>query len=53
MIEDGAVLVCDGLIVAADTRARDTGWTVTVVPGPLGLNGRSYRDPRFGTGRGR
>jgi hypothetical protein len=41
------------LHAAADTRARDTGWTVTVVPGPLGLNGRSYRDPRFGTGRGR
>jgi hypothetical protein len=34
----------------ADTRARDMGWTVTVVPGPLGLNGRSYRDLRFGTG---
>jgi len=30
-----------------DARAREVGWTVTVVPGPLGLTGRSYRDPRF------
>jgi len=36
-----------------DTRARDMGWTVTVVPGPLGLTGRSYRDPRFGARPGR
>jgi anti-sigma regulatory factor (Ser/Thr protein kinase) len=36
----------DRLHTAADTRARDIGWTVTVMPGLFGLNGRSYRDPR-------
>jgi hypothetical protein len=36
------------LHATADTCARDIGWTVTVMPGPLGPNGRSYRDPRFG-----
>ena len=37
----------------ADTRAQDMGWTVTVVPGPLGLTGRCYRDPRFSARPGR
>jgi len=36
-----------------DTRARDMGWTVTVLPGPLGLTGRCYRDPRFSARPGR
>lgn len=40
------------LHAAGDQDARDIGWTVTVMPGPLGLNGRSYRDPRFGAGPG-
>ena len=31
----------------ADARARARGWAVTETPGWLGLNGRSYRDPRF------
>jgi hypothetical protein len=34
----------------ADARARAAGWSVTVVPGPLGLHGRAYRDPRFTAG---
>lgn len=37
---------------AGDDRARARGWAVTSVPGPLGLHGRAYRDPRFVT-RGR
>ena len=32
---------------AAGDRARAPGWEVTETPGPLGLNGRSYRDIRF------
>lgn len=32
-----------------DDRARAAGWHVTATPGPLGLQGRSYRDPRFAT----
>jgi hypothetical protein len=40
------------LHAAADTRAQDIGWTVIVMHGPLGLNGRSYHDPRFGVGWG-
>jgi hypothetical protein len=32
---------------AGDDRARARGWQVTPTPGPLGLTGRSYRDPRF------
>lgn len=30
-----------------DERARATGWEVASTPGPLGLRGRNYRDPRF------
>lgn len=36
---------------AGDAQARARGWTVTRTPGPLGLSGRAYRDPRFGTRR--
>jgi hypothetical protein len=36
----------------ADADALATGWTITAIPGPLGLTGRAYRDPRFST-RGR
>jgi glutamate/tyrosine decarboxylase-like PLP-dependent enzyme len=36
---------------AADERARARGWQVTETPGPLGLRGRSYHDPRFTTRR--
>jgi hypothetical protein len=34
---------------AADARAQAAGWTATPIPGPLGLDGRTYRDPRFTT----
>ncbi len=36
---------------AGDDRARAIGWEVTSTPGPLGLRGRNYRDPRFATRR--
>ena len=36
---------------AADGRARARGWEITETPGPLGLRGRRYRDPRFGARR--
>jgi hypothetical protein len=32
---------------SADQRARACGWQVTKTTGPLGLGGRTYRDPRF------
>jgi hypothetical protein len=41
------------LHATADRRAREAGWTVTVLPGALGLDGRSYRDRRFGGRPGR
>ena len=37
----------DRIHSAADDRARARGWEITAAPGPLGLRGRSYRDPRF------
>jgi len=37
----------DRMHAAADDRARARGWTVTEIPGRLGLTGRSYHDPRF------
>ena len=36
----------------ADDQARPLGWQITKTPGPLGLTGRRYRDPRFGTRTG-
>ena len=50
----GAALrrLSDRAHAGGDDRARAMGWAVTPVPGPLGLNGRAYRDPRFST-RGR
>ena len=30
-----------------DAAAAANGWTVSVTGGPLGLAGRTYRDPRF------
>ena len=41
----------DRIHSAADDRARAQGWEITETPGPLGLRGRSYRDPRFGARR--
>lgn len=41
----------DLIHAAADDRARARGWEITETPGPLGLRGRSYRDPRFGARR--
>jgi hypothetical protein len=41
----------DLIHAAADDRARARGWEITGTPGPLGLHGRSYRDPRFGARR--
>jgi hypothetical protein len=35
------------LHAAGDARARAMGWTVTTVPGPLGLAGRAYRHHGF------
>jgi hypothetical protein len=40
----------DGVHAAGDAQARALGWTVTPVPGPLGLGGRAYRHPAFGPG---
>ncbi len=37
----------DCMHAAADDYARVLGWGVTETPGPLGLGGRIYRDPRF------
>ncbi len=37
----------DRVHAAGDDRARAAGWDVTSTRGPLGLRGRSYRDPRF------
>jgi hypothetical protein len=39
--------ISDRVHAAAGDRARAPGWEVTETPGPLGLNGRSYRDIRF------
>jgi hypothetical protein len=39
--------IADRAHSSGDARARAAGWTVTVTPGPLGLSGRTYRDPRF------
>jgi hypothetical protein len=36
-----------------DAHARAMGWTISQIPDPLGLAGRSYRDLRFGTPSGR
>jgi hypothetical protein len=41
--------LADRAHAAGDARARARGWTVTAMPGLLGLSGRSYRDPRFTT----
>jgi hypothetical protein len=41
----------DRIHAAADDRARARGWQVTHTPGRLGLNGRSYHDPRFAARR--
>ena len=40
--------IADRAHASADAQARAAGWTVTVTPGPFGLSGRTYRDPRFG-----
>jgi hypothetical protein len=46
--------VSDRVHAVGDQRARAAGWTVAVVPGPAGLNGRAYRHPLFAAGhRGR
>ncbi len=41
----------DRIHAAAEDHARALGWEVTENPGPLGLNGRIYRDPRFNARR--
>jgi hypothetical protein len=41
----------DRIHAAADDRARARGWQVTQTPGPFGLSGRGYRDPRFAARR--
>ena len=45
-----AAAITARLHAGADARARAAGWSVTAVPGPLGLHGRAYRDPRFTAG---
>ncbi len=40
--------VADRAHASGDAQARAAGWTVTTMPGPFGLSGRAYRDPRFG-----
>ena len=47
-IRQAAERLSDRIHAAADDRARALGWQVTPTPGPLGLSGRQYRDPRFG-----
>jgi hypothetical protein len=42
----------DRIHTDADARARALGWTVSPIPGPAGLGGRVYRDPRFSALRG-
>jgi hypothetical protein len=39
--------ISDQAHAAADARARARGWTVTATTGRLGLEARTYRDPRF------
>jgi hypothetical protein len=39
----------DRVHATADDQARALGWQITQTPGPLGLTGRRYRDPRFAT----
>jgi hypothetical protein len=41
----------DRIHATADDRAQANGWQVTTTRGPFGLQGRSYRDPRFGARR--
>jgi hypothetical protein len=41
----------DRIHAAADDHARARGWQVTQTPARLGLNGRSYHDPRFAARR--
>jgi len=41
--------LADRAHAGGDARARATGWTVIATTGPLGLAGRTYRDPRFTT----
>ena len=43
----------DRFHAAGDYRARAAGWEGPPTPGPLGLRGRSYRDPRFDMRRSR
>jgi hypothetical protein len=52
-VRDALTALSARLHARGDTRARDMGWTVTVMPGPLGLAGRCYRDPRFSARPGR
>jgi hypothetical protein len=42
----------DRVHATGDDQARALGWQVTETPGPLGLTGRRYRDPRFATRTG-
>lgn len=42
----------DRVHATADDQARAHGWEITETPGPLGLTGRRYRDPRFATRTG-
>ena len=44
-IRHAAGRLSDRVHAAADDRARALGWEIT--PGPFGLSGRRYRDPRF------
>ncbi len=43
--------LADRAHAAGDAHALASGWAVTRTPGPLGLAGRTYWDPRFATRR--
>ncbi len=45
--------VSDRAHAAGDAHAQAMGWTIAQTPGPLGLSGRTYRDPRFDARRPR
>ena len=48
-ITDAAGRLSNRIHAAGDARARAMGWEITRTPGRAGLEGRTYRDPRFDT----
>lgn len=50
-LRSALVGMADRAHARGDAHAQAIGWTVAATPGPLGLAGRTYRDPRFTTRR--